>query len=118
MAKNGPKSWSKAKLRLKRPQTHEQKMSHEQKVGRLPRQTCSRPEPPPQPAGGILKKKKTAPLQRDEKRLRALNKLLRDIEALQQREAAGEVLDEQQQDKLDRLDDVLGEMEALMGGAG
>ena len=51
-----------------------------------------------------------------EKRLRALNKLLRDIEALQEKEAAGETLDEQQETKLGRLDEVLAEMEELMGG--
>ena len=76
----------------------------------------SRPEPPPQPKQqGIKKKKPSAPLQDSEKRLRALNKLLREIEALQAKEAAGEELDEQQQTKLDRLDDVLSEMEELMG---
>ena len=52
----------------------------------------------------------------DEKRLRALNKKLREIEALQLSEAAGETLDEQQQAKLDSLDAVLEEMESLMTG--
>ena len=91
MAKNGPKSWSAAKMRQKRPQSASMKAAHEQKVGRLPRQTVSRPEPPPQPKQqGIKKKKPSAPLQDSEKRLRALNKLLREIEALQAKEAAGE----------------------------
>ena len=53
-------------------------------------------------------------LQGGEKRLRALNKLLRDIEELQRREQAGETLDPQQQQKVGRLDDVLEEMESLM----
>jgi uncharacterized protein with WD repeat len=109
---NGPRSWSKAKLRLKRPSTHEQKRSHDQQVGRLARLKPSRP------AENIQKpisKKRTKALEGSEKRLRALNKLLREIEALQQREARGEALDEQQQAKLDRLDDVMSEMETLMG---
>ena len=41
---------------------------------------------------------------------------LREIEALQLSEAAGETLDEQQQAKLDSLDAVLEEMESLMTG--
>ena len=52
----------------------------------------------------------------DEQPLRALNKKLREIEALQLSEAAGETLDEQQQAKLDSLDAVLEEMESLMTG--
>ena len=118
MAKNGPKSWSAAKMRQKRPQTASMKAAHEQKVGRLPRQIVSRPERPQQSKQpGIKKKKPSAPLQDNEKRLRALNKLLREIEALQAKEAAGEELDEQQQTKLDRLDEVLSEMEELMGAS-
>lgn len=118
---NGPNSWSAAKKRQKRPQSDASKRAHEQKVGRLPRHIVSKPEPPPQAkqqAGAIRKKKKTAPLKESEKRLRALNKRLREIEALQAQEAAGEALDEQQQAKLDRMDDVLEEMESLMGGGG
>ena len=115
MAKNGPKSWSKAKLRQKRPQTNEAKRSHEQVVGRLPRQTVSRPEEPPSQQGAI-RKKPHAERSRDEKRLRSLNKLLRDIEALQKRQSDGEDLDEQQLAKLARLDGVLDEMESLMDG--
>lgn len=121
MAKNGPKSWSKAKMRQKRPDTHEKKKSHEQVVGKRFFK-LTKPEQPLQPApqpkpqqSAIHKKKRAAPLQRDEKRLRALNKLLREIEALQEQETNGEVLDEQQQAKVDRLDSVLGEMDELMG---
>ena len=69
--------------------------------------------------GAILKApppSRKVPLQGAEKRLRALNKLLRDMEALQEREAAGEELDEQQQAKLDRMEDVLSEMDELLGG--
>ena len=115
---NGPTSWSAAKRRLKRPETKEQKKSHEQNVGRLPRQTCSKPAQPaalPRSAGAI-QKPRSVPLQRDEKRLRALNKLLRGIEELQAREANGETLDEQQLAKVARLDDTLTEMESLVGG--
>ena len=66
------------------------------------------------PAAAITKKK---PLSDAEKRLRTLNKVLAaDIESLQQREADGETLDEQQAAKVDRLDDVLNEMEELMSG--
>ena len=110
---NGPKSWSKAKLRQKRPKTTLATSTAEQNVGRLPRQVVSRPAPAAPPPQSTIKKNK-APLRADEKRLRALNKVLRDIEELQRREAAGDVLDAQQQAKLDRLDDVLAEMEALM----
>ena len=109
---NGPKSWSAAKKRQKRPQSTLARATAEQNLGRLPRQTVSRPDAPQKT---ILKSKK-APLKSNEKRLRSLNKLLREIEALQQREADGEDLDEQQQTKLDRLDDVLSEMETLMSG--
>ena len=42
--------------------------------------------------------------------------LLRSIEALAERQQAGEELDEQQQQKVARLDDVIAEMEALMAG--
>ena len=41
-------------------------------------------------------------------------KVLRDIEELQRREAAGEELDEAQLTKMERMDDVLEEMEELM----
>ena len=53
-----------------------------------------------------------------EVRLRALNKLLREIEALQQREEGGDELDAQQRKKCDRLDDVLREIETLLGAGG
>ena len=61
-------------------------------------------------------KPKMRKLNDNEKRVRALNKKLREIEALQLSEAAGETLDEQQQAKLDSLDAVLEEMETLMTG--
>lgn len=48
-----------------------------------------------------------------EKRVRALNKKLREIEALQQRADAGHALDAQQQSKLDTLGAVLAELEQL-----
>ena len=70
----------------------------------------------PPPSATIKKKRMGVALNGNEKRLRALNKLLREIEALQQREADGAALDEQQQAKIDRIDDVLSEMETLMGG--
>ena len=114
MAKNGPKSWSSAKLRQRRPQSKESIRSHEQNVGRLARQTVSRPAPPPKSA---VRKVPSKPLQSGEKRVRTLNKVLREIEELQRREAAGASLDAQQLCKLGRLDDVLSELEALMGGA-
>lgn len=62
--------------------------------------------------------KKARPLQDSEKRLRSLNKLLRQIEQLQEREMSGETLDAQQREKVSRLDETLEEMEELMGGAG
>ena len=48
-----------------------------------------------------------------ERRVRALNKKLRDIEALQQRASEGD-LDAQQQAKLDSLGDVLAKLEEAM----
>ena len=116
----GPNSWKGDKKRLKRPQTKELKLSLEQNVGRAP---IYKPPKHTAAAGGVMKKpfdKKKAkkPLQGAEKRLRTLNKLLVDIEALQQRETRGETLDEQQLAKLDRLDDVLTEMDELMGDGG
>lgn len=115
----GPNSWNGAKKRAKRPQTNEAKRSLEQNVGRLPRYQPPKFDDSKQrdmrmkPAAAITKKK---PLSDAEKRLRTLNKVLADIESLQQREADGETLDEQQAAKVDRLDDVLNEMEELMSG--
>ena len=48
------------------------------------------------------------------RRVRALNKKLRDIEALQQRASEGDALDAQQQAKLDSLGDVLAKLEEAM----
>ena len=123
----GPNSWKGDKRRMKRPQSSEMKKSHEQKVGRLQRMVMQRPHPSElsgglQTSSSAIKKKKhaasAAPLTGGEKRLRTLNKLLRDIEELQRRDDAGEALDEAQQSKLGRLDDVLEEMEELMSQAG
>ena len=118
----GPSSWDGAKRRRKRPQTVESKLSLEQRVGRV-RMVVSKPEAPP-PVMGISKRKPAGraaavDLSKDDKRLRNLNKVLRQIEELQRRSATGEDLDEQQLEKVGRLDDVLEEMEGLMaGGAG
>jgi uncharacterized protein with WD repeat len=49
----------------------------------------------------------------DEKRLRALNKKLREIEALGERQSRDEELDEQQQKKLESLSLVLEQMADL-----
>ena len=129
----GPKSWKGDKKRMKRPQSTEQKKSHEQNVGRLQRVVMKRPHPselmpPSSPSAApghestAIKKKKraaaAAPLQGSEKRLRTLNKLLRDIEELQRKDDAGEPLDDAQRAKLERMDDVLEEMEELMTGGG
>lgn len=111
----GPTKWSGAKKRAKRPQTEEAKRSLQQDVGRLKRVQMKKPVIAPQ-AVVPAAKRSAKELQRDEKRIRALNKLLRQIEDLQQREAAGETLDEQQEVKLGRLDGVLAEMEELMSG--
>ena len=111
----GPSSWKGDKRRAKRPQTAEAKRSQEQQVGRLARQVVSRPEPQ-EVKPTIKKQANQRPLQTNEKRLRALNKLLRQIEDLQQREADGIELDEQQSQKVARLDDVLEEMEGLLAG--
>jgi uncharacterized protein with WD repeat len=110
----GPKSWNGAKRRAKRPQSAEAKRTAEQVVGKRAQKLLVGPS-----GGGVSKQqpmRKAPKLQGSEKRLRTLNKLLKDIEALQAREAAGEELDEQQLAKLDRLEDVLTEMDSLMAG--
>ncbi len=112
----GPTKWNAAKKRLRRPETAAAKKTMQQDKGRLPRQTVSRPDGASQPLKPSIKKAR--PLQDSEKRLRALNKLLRQIEQLQEREMSGEELDAQQKEKVARLDETLEEMEALMGGGG
>ena len=113
----GPSKWNGAKRRLRRPQTEELKKSLQQNKGKLPRQRVSRPED----ENGRMERpkptiKKARPLQDSEKRLRSLNKLLRQIEQLQEREMSGETLDAQQREKVSRLDETLEEMGELMGG--
>ena len=115
---NGPKSWNGAKRRLKRPPTAEASASMRQDVGK--QVTGSRRKEREAAAKAALPLSVTQPMKKParnlrdgEKRLRALNKLLRQIEELQEREAAGEELDEQQQDKLDRMGEVIEELEAL-----
>ncbi|KAL1511962.1 hypothetical protein AB1Y20_005242 [Prymnesium parvum] len=115
---NGPKSWSAAKKRQKRPQSEEAKLSQEQRVGKAfirkrrdeaggrDRVEGMRQQP--------MKREATRKLEGKDKRLRALNKLLREIEALQAKAKEGLPLDEQQCAKLERLDDILEEMESLI----
>ena len=116
----GPTHWKGDKKRAKRWQqgTREQKASMEQNVGRIqPEQRRMKRPAPEQTPAPLAKKKPSAPLSDAEKRLRALNKLLRSIEDLQRRDEAGEELDDAQLAKLGRLDEVLAEMEELMGGS-
>ena len=113
----GPRSWSGAKQRLKRPRTVEAAASLEQNVGKIQRRKIREQPRPPVRSGARASKKKLARDTR-EIRLRALNKLLREIEALQQREEGGDELDAQQRKKCDRLDDVLREIETLLGAGG
>jgi uncharacterized protein with WD repeat len=61
-------------------------------------------------------KPKMRRLNDNEKRVRALNKKLRDIEAIREREKAGETLDDQQLAKLDSLGHVLADLESLITG--
>ena len=115
----GPKSWNGAKKRLKRPGSAEAKASMEQNVGfradkKAAKAAAAAAKIAARPRSAIAKPARARG--GDEKRLRALNKKLREIEALQLSEAAGETLDEQQQAKLDSLDAVLEEMESLMTG--
>lgn len=129
---NGPKTWNGAKKRMKHPQTEEAKLSQEQRVGKtfIKRRSDSvRQKQDP------MKTKARLKLGDQEKRLRALNKLLRQIEELQAKSQAGETLDEQQVSsfsmlamamfyhceldcpqcaKIERLNDVLEEMDALL----
>ena len=108
---------AKQQKRLNRPLSAERAASIAQKVGKLPRQTVSRAwEPEPMRRERETKGSGAAALQSHEKRLRALNKRLRQIEALQELEASGGALDEQQLSKVERLDETLKEMEELMGG--
>ena len=71
---NGPKSWSAAKMRQKRPQSAAAKANHAQKVGKRPQKLITQPKQPLDRA--ILKrpKPKARPLQDNEKRLRTLDK--------------------------------------------
>ena len=105
----GPQSWNPAKKRLKRPRTGEAKASVEQNVGKLLRpQRRKDYQPPVQP---LRKPTKT----RDEKRVRALTKKLRELDQLQTRFDAGESLDAQQRAKLATLARVLDEFESITG---
>ena len=61
---------------------------------------------------GELKKEELPP---DAKRARYLQKLLRQIEALQERKDNGEKLDAAQLQKLGRMDEVVAELEELFG---
>ena len=61
---------------------------------------------------GELKKEELPP---DAKRARYLQKLLRQIEALQERKENGEKLDAAQLQKLARIDEVVAELEELFG---
>ena len=85
----------------------------EQPVGKLGSKKRRRDEPAR--SSGQQMRLGPAP-SKDEKYVRGLNKKLRDIEALQQREADGEVLDAQQQAKVATLDDVLEKMEEALQG--
>ena len=97
---NGPKSWSAEKRRQKRPQTAEAKLSQEQNVGKAFIKRRSDGSRVGDRSEGLLKQPMKSQPKRQlvdsEKRLRALNKLLRQIEELQGKAQAGEELDEQQ----------------------
>ena len=70
------------------------------------------------PVTGVLKQtpsKKIVDDDPDRKRSRALQKLLRQIEVLAHKDAAGEPLDDAQREKLGRFDAVVAELEELMG---
>ena len=84
------------------------KAATEQRVGKaLPDHRSKAPIARPKP--------KLRKLNDSEKRARALNKKLREIEALRQREIDGEQLDEQQLAKLEQMGSVLEELEEIMG---
>jgi hypothetical protein len=113
----GPKSWDGAKRRLKRPRTDGAAKALEQNVGKIVcgGKAARRPDGVERPQQPMRKLKVVR--NDHEKRLRALNKLLREIEALQERAATGDELDAQQSAKCSRLDVVLSEMEALISTA-
>ena len=104
--------------------TAERKATNEQNVGKLKPQTCRKAwelpfreqkgssAPHAQPPMKAARTSK--PLDSDGKRLRALNKRLRQIEELQDHEASGTELDEQQRAKCDRLDETIGELSELV----
>jgi len=103
----GPKSWGGDKRRRKRPQTPEAAASASQDVGKVVHAKRQRNAAEPL-------KKRTQALSSGEKRLRALNKKLREIEARQERQSRGEALDAQQLCKLNSLDSVLSQMNEFM----
>ena len=79
----GPKSWAGDKRRRKRPQSAEANASMEQEVGKVIPAKRQRGAQTPM-------RRPSKSLSSAEKRLRALNKKLREIEQLQERQAAVE----------------------------
>jgi uncharacterized protein with WD repeat len=105
----GPASWNGAKKRRKRPLTAEARASASQDTGKVLRDPHSRRNA----QTPLRKVEKKIQKSGDEKRLRALNKKLREIEALTERQGRGEELDEQQQQKLESMGSVLEQMAEL-----
>lgn len=113
----GPKSKDGAWKRARKPLTAEAKASSKQDVGRKARQVLQRAMPELHTAmAKAAKPSAGSAMGEADKRLRALNKRLRQIEGLQELAAGGTELDAQQQQKVGRLGEVLAEMEELMGG--
>lgn len=68
--------------------------------------------------GGVApRKKNNSSLSKQETRIRSLQKVMRQIQVLQERQEAGESLDDAQIEKINRLDDVIEELEELLGVA-
>ena len=104
----GPSSWKGDKKRRKRPLTEEAKKSNDQDTGKILRK-ARKIDYGNTPLRKVPKVKKTG----DVKKIKALNKKLREIEALGELQAKGEELDEQQLDKLETLSEVLERMAEL-----
>jgi len=104
----GPNSWGGAKKRLKRPLTAEAKRSADQDTGKILRGARKIDY-----ANTPLRKGPRVKLTGEVKKLKALNKKLREIEALAELQAKGEELDEQQMEKLECMGAVLEQMAEL-----
>ena len=111
----GPSKKDGAWKRARKPLTEESRASFKQDVGKKKRQVLQRAMPELHSAMAKAKAPSAGSAMGEaDKRLRALNKRLRQIEDLQKLAADGVELDAQQNAKLTKLDSILTQMEELM----